>query len=60
MKKDDSTAKKGKSAGDWFSEAQFYIFGCVYMFARISPNTTATIMPLYLSVVTKYTAKGDL
>lgn len=48
--------KGGKTAGDWLGEAQFYIFGCVYMFARISLNTTATIMPLYLSVVSKFEA----
>lgn len=47
---------KGKSPGDWMKEAQFYLFGCVYMFARISFNTTATIMPLYLTVVSKYEA----
>lgn len=47
-KKKAETEKKGKSAGDWLCEAQFYIFGLVYMFARIALNTTATIMPLYL------------
>lgn len=47
---------KGKKPGDWLKEAQFYIFGCVYMFARISLNTTATMMPLYLSVVSKFEA----
>ena len=47
--------KKGKTAGDWLCEAQFYIFGIVYMFARISLNTTATMMPLYLSTVSQYT-----
>ena len=35
-------------------EAQFYIFGLVYMFARIALNTTATIMPLYLDVVSDF------
>ena len=52
--KKEEAAKKGKSAGDWLCEAQFYIFGLVYMFARISLNTTATIMPLYLDVVTQF------
>ena len=46
--------KKGKTAGDWMKEAQFYIFGLVYMFARIALNTTATIMPLYLNEVSKF------
>lgn len=46
--------KVGKTAGDWLREAQFYIFGLVYMFARISLNTTATIMPLYLTTVSKF------
>ena len=30
------------------------------MFARISLNTTATIMPLYLTAVTKYEAPEGL
>lgn len=46
---DKNDKKKGKTAGDWMKETQFYIFGCVYMFARIALNTTATIMPLYLT-----------
>ena len=51
MKDESKSEKKGKTAGDWLGEAQFYIFGLVYMFARISLNTSATIMPLYLTVV---------
>ena len=49
-----SAKKGGKSAGDWLGEAQFYIFGCVYMFARVSLNTCATILPLYLDIVSGY------
>ena len=41
-------------------EAQFYIFGFVYMFARVAMNTTATIMPLYLKEVTKFTAPAGM
>ncbi len=52
--------KKGKSAGDWLKEAQFYIFGLVYMFARISLNTTATMMPFYLTSVSLYLPPPDL
>ena len=49
----------GKTPGMWMKEAQFYIFGVVYMSARIALNTTATMMPLYLTSVTKFTpAKG--
>lgn len=55
VEKKDGNAK-GKTPGDWLKEAQFYIFGLVYMFARISLNTTATMMPLYLSVVSKFEA----
>jgi len=55
--KDGEAKKGGKTAGDWLKEAQFYIFGCVYMFARISLNTTATIMPLYLDVVSRFEPK---
>lgn len=29
------------------------MFGLIYMFARISLNTTATMLPLYLTVVHK-------
>lgn len=46
--------KKGKQWSDWIKEGQFYIFGCVYMFARIALNVNATIMPFYLSVVTGF------
>lgn len=46
--------KMGKTAGDWLKDAPFYMFGCVYMFARISLNTTATILPLYLDVVSDF------
>jgi hypothetical protein len=38
----------GKKVGDWLCEGQFYIFGFVYMFARIAINCTATIFPFYL------------
>ena len=50
---------KKKFVGDWLKEAQFYIFGIVYMFARIAYNTTATIMPLYLDVVTEFKPEGN-
>jgi hypothetical protein len=40
--------KKGKAPSDWIKETQFYIFGFVYMFARIGINTAATITPFYL------------
>ena len=49
--KKDEKKKAGKTAGDWLCEAQFYIFGVVYMFARISLNTCATMLPLYLTTV---------
>lgn len=44
-----STTKKsdGKAGGkvwtDWLKETQFYIFGGVYMFARLALNVTATM-----------------
>ena len=41
-------------------EAQFYIFGMVYMFARIALNVNATMIPLYLTRVTMFEAKGEL
>ena len=59
VKPKDGAKAKGKAPGDWMCEAQFYLFGCVYMFARISFNTTATIMPLYLTVVSMYEPKEE-
>jgi hypothetical protein len=50
--------KSGKQWSDWIKEGQFYIFGFVYMFARIALNTTATMMPLYLATVTGFEQKG--
>jgi Na+/melibiose symporter-like transporter len=38
----------GKKVSDWLCEGQFYLFGLVYMFARIAINCTATIFPFYL------------
>lgn len=49
-KKQDS----GKSPGDWLKECQFYVFGFVYMFARIALNSNATMMPFYLISVSKF------
>jgi len=37
-----------KLVKDWLKEGQFYIFGIVYMLARISMNVTASVMPFYL------------
>jgi hypothetical protein len=42
---------------DWLKEAQFYIFGFVYMFARMALNSTATMMPLYLTTCTGFVEK---
>jgi hypothetical protein len=39
---------KGKLPTDWLKEAQFYLFGLVYMFARLALNCNATMMPFYL------------
>jgi len=47
----------GKVWTDWLKETQFYIFGGVYMFARLALNVTATMQPLYLTTVTGFVAK---
>ena len=60
VKENKEFKKKGKTAKDWLCEAQFYLFGVVYMFARISLNTTATIIPLYLDVVTEFKPKEGM
>jgi len=39
---------------------QFYIFGCVYMFARIALNCTATMWPFYLQETTAFKPSGNL
>lgn len=39
---------KGKLPSDWLKEVQFYLFGLVYMFARMALNCNATMMPFYL------------
>ncbi len=46
--------KGGKQWRDWLSGPQFYIFAFVYMFARMALNSTATMMPLYLTSVTGF------
>ena len=50
----------GKRARDWLSEAQFYIFGVVYMSARIALNATATMLPLYLRTVCLFTPRPGM
>ena len=50
----EEAVRKSKKWSDWLREAQFYIFGLVYTFARMALNTTATMMPLYLTTVTGY------
>jgi ABC-type siderophore export system fused ATPase/permease subunit len=39
---------EGKQPTDWLKEPQFYLFGLVYMFARLALNVNATMMPFYL------------
>ena len=48
----EKSADQGKTSTMWLQEAQFYIFGGVYMSARIALNSTATMLPLYLVSVT--------
>lgn len=49
-KGDATEGKKTKvTACDWMKRPVFYIFGFVYMFARIALNSTATMMPFYLT-----------
>ena len=45
---------KSKNPSDWIKECQFYLFGLVYMFARIALNCNATMMPFYLVSVTQF------
>ena len=45
---------KGKTPADWLKECQFYLFGFVYMFARLALNCNATMMPFYLISVTQF------
>ena len=50
----EEEVKKNRMWYDWLKEAQFYIFGFVYMFARMALNCTATMMPLYLTSCTGF------
>ena len=52
--------QEGRKPSDWLSEAQFYLFGGVYMSARIALNSTATMMPLYLKTVTEFTPRPGM
>ena len=52
--------QEGRRPSDWLSEAQFYLFGGVYMAARIALNATATMMPLYLKTVTEFKPKEGM
>jgi Na+/melibiose symporter-like transporter len=54
MPKKEAPKKTGRAWYDWLKEAQFYIFGFVYMFARMALNSTATMMPLYLTICTGF------
>jgi len=47
---------KMKSPTEWMKECQFYLFGLVYMFARIALNVNATMMPFYLIYVLDFQA----
>lgn len=46
--------ESGKSPVDWLKECQFYVFGFVYMFARLALNSNATMMPFYLISVSQF------
>ena len=43
---------EGKNWDDWMKTSEFYVFGSVYMFARIAMNVTAVFLPLYVATVT--------
>ena len=59
MKKEQTEKVEKKNAIAWLKLGQFYIFGFVYMFARIALNTTATIMPFYISETLGYGRPED-
>ena len=50
----DGQKKKAKDVGEWLSDWNFYIHGIVYMVVRIAVNTTMTVQPFYLNLVTGY------
>lgn len=39
---------------DWFKFETFYIYGLVYMSARVAINFTLTLQPFYLTQVTQF------
>ena len=45
---------------DWMSSYQFYIAAMIYMFARVSLNVTATVMPLYLTETLGFVGEREI
>ena len=51
---------EGKNWDDWLRTSEFYVFGAVYMCARIAMNVAAVFIPLYVATVTaRPTAEGE-
>ena len=51
---------EGKNWDDWLRTSEFYVFGTVYMCARIAMNVAAVFIPLYVATVTaRPTAEGE-
>ena len=49
---DELESIEGKNWNDWLCTSEFYVFGAVYMFARIAMNVAAVFIPLYVATVT--------
>lgn len=49
----------GKAWSDWMKEGVFYIYGMVYMLARLNVNVTMTVQPFYLNKVAKFEQTED-
>lgn len=52
----EETKKKepeGKTIGEWLREGSFYLYGTIYMFARMVMNLSMSIQPFYAIYVLK-------
>ena len=49
----------GKSIGEWLKEGSFYMYGLIYMFARMVMNLSMSIQPFYAIYVLKVSKEED-
>jgi hypothetical protein len=50
----EEAKKIGRVWIDWLKEPQFYIFALVYTFSRMALNSTAIMLPFFLTTCTGF------